>query len=66
MGGTAGGNRMSGRYNRQIRKAINSKFKSAFEDVRTYIEAKARSANFFQRLKIAARYVFKKDFNAFL
>ncbi len=57
---------MSDRYNRQIRKAINSKYKSAFEDVRTYIETKARSANFFQRLRIAARYVFKKDFNAFL
>jgi len=57
---------MSGRYSRQIRKAINSRYKSAFEDVRTYIETKARSANFFQRLRIAARYVFKKDFNAFL
>lgn len=57
---------MSDKYNRQIRKAINSKYKSAFDEVRIYIEAKARSANFFQRLKIAARYVFKKDFNAFL
>lgn len=57
---------MSDRYNRQIRKAINSKYKSAFEEVRTYLEAKARSAGFFQRLRIAARYVFKKDFNAFL
>ncbi len=57
---------MSDRYNRQIRKAINSKYKSAFEEVRTYLEAKARSAGFFQRLRIAVRYVLKKDFNAFL
>lgn len=57
---------MSDKYNRQIRKAINSKYRTAFEEVRMYIEAKALSANFFQRLKIAARYVFKKDFNAFL
>lgn len=57
---------MSDKYNRQIRKAINSKYKAAFDEVRIYIEAKARSANFFQRLRIAARYVFKKDFNAFL
>lgn len=57
---------MSDKYNRQIRKAINSKYRTAFEEVRMYIEAKARSAKFFQRLKIAARYVFKKDFNAFL
>jgi len=58
--------KMSDKYNRQIRKAINSKYRTAFEEVRMYFEAKARSANFFQRLKIAARYVFKKDFNAFL
>lgn len=57
---------MSDKYNRQIRKAINSKYRTAFEEVRMYIEAKARSANFFQRLRISARYVFKKDFNAFL
>lgn len=57
---------MSQRYNRQIRKAMNKNYSSAFEQVRIYIEAKARSANLFQRLKIAARYIFKKDFNVFL
>lgn len=57
---------MGQKYARQIRKAVNEKYRTAFEEVRIYIEAKARSANFFQRLRIAARYVFKKDFNAFL
>lgn len=54
---------MGQRYARQVRKMMNRNYSAAFEEVRIYIEAKARSANFFQRLKIAARYVFKKDFD---
>nr|DAJ17264.1 MAG TPA: hypothetical protein [Siphoviridae sp. ctkxS42] len=57
---------MSYKYNRQIRKGMNGNYRAAFEQVRVYIEAKARSANFFQRLRIAMRYLFKKDFNCFL
>lgn len=57
---------MGYRYNRQIRKVMNGNYRAAFEQVRVYIEAKARSANFFQRLRIALRYLFKKDFNCFL
>jgi len=57
---------MGYRYNRQIRKVMNGNYRAAFEQVRVYIEAKARSANFFQRLRIAMRYLFKKDFNCFL
>ena len=54
---------MGQRYVRQVRKAMNQNYSEAFREVRMYMEAKARSANFFQRLKIAVRYVFKKDFN---
>ena len=57
---------MSYKYNRQIRKVMNGNYRAAFEQVRVYIEAKARSANFFQRFRIAMRYLFKKDFNSFL
>lgn len=57
---------MGDRYKRQIRKAVNKNYSAAFEQVRIYIEAKARSANFFQRFKIAIRFLFKKDFNVFL
>lgn len=57
---------MGQRYVRLIRKAVNEKYRTAFDEVRIHIEAKARSANLFQRLRIAVRYVFKKDFNAFL
>ena len=48
------------------RKAVNKNYSAAFEQVRIYIEAKARSANFFQRFRIAIRFLFKKDFNVFL
>ena len=57
---------MGEKYNRQIRKGINGNYRTSFEQVRVYIEAKARSANFFQRLRISMRYLFKKDFNSFL
>ena len=57
---------MGYRYNRQIRKVMNGNYRVAFEQVSIYIEAKAQSANFFQRLRIALRYLFKKDFNCFL
>ncbi|MGP1445408.1 hypothetical protein [Treponema sp.] len=57
---------MSYKYNRQIRKEMNGNYRAAFEQVSVYIEAKAQSANFFQRLRIALRYLFKKDFNCFL
>lgn len=57
---------MGDRYNRQIRKEINGLYKSAFDEVRMYFYAKAYSANFFQRLWMAFRYVFFRDFNAFL
>lgn len=57
---------MGYKYNRQIRKEMNGNYRAAFEQVRVYIEAKARSANFVQRLRIALRYLFKKDFNCFL
>ena len=57
---------MGQKYNRQIRKAVNRNYRAAFEEVRVYLYAKAYSANFFQRLKFAARYVFFRDFNAFL
>lgn len=57
---------MGNKYNRQIRKAMNKNYSTAFEQVRRYIEAKARSANFFQRLKIAVVFLFRKDFNVFL
>lgn len=57
---------MGNKYNRQIRKAMNKNYSTAFEQVRRYIEAKARSANFFQRLKIALAFLFRKDFNIFL
>ncbi len=57
---------MGEKYRRQIRKAMNNNYSAAFEDVRIYIEAKMRSANFFQRLKICMKFLFKKDFNAFL
>lgn len=57
---------MGSKYNRQIRKIMNGNYRNAYEQVKTYIETKARDAKFFQRLIIAIRYVFKKDFNAFL
>ncbi len=57
---------MSDKYRRQIRKAMNSNYRNSFDEVRMYIRAKAESANFFQRLKIAFKYVFKKDFNVFM
>lgn len=57
---------MGDRYNRQIRKGINELYKNAFNEVRVYFYAKAYSANFFQRLRMAFRYVFFRDFNVFL
>lgn len=57
---------MSEKNSRQIRKGINGNYKEAFEQVRVYIEAKARSANFFQRLHIAIKYLFKKEFRDFI
>jgi len=57
---------MGDRYKRQIRKAVNKNYSAAFEQVRIYIEAKAWSANFFQRFRIAICFLFKKDFNVFL
>ena len=57
---------MGNKYNRQIRKAMNKNYSTAFEQVRRYIGAKARSSNFFQRLKIAVVFLFRKDFNVFL
>lgn len=57
---------MGEKYNRQVRKEINGQYRNAFNEVRVYLYAKAYSANFFQRLRMAFRYVFFRDFNAFL
>lgn len=57
---------MSEKNSRQVRKEINGNYRTAFEQVRVYIEAKARSANFFQRLRIAIKYLVKKEFIDFI
>ncbi len=52
---------MSGKYNRQIRKEVNSCYSQAFNQALVMIEAKAASANFFQRFRIAMKFLFKKN-----
>ena len=44
---------MGDRYRRQIRKAINNNYRGSFDEVRMYIRAKAESATFFQRVRLA-------------
>jgi hypothetical protein len=56
---------MGEKYNRQIRKEINSTYKTCYNQIMTMCRAKMISANFFQRIKIAFKYVFKKDFEDF-
>ncbi len=56
---------MGERYKRQIRKEINSCYSTAVKQVYTAIEAKMESANFFQRFRIAMRYLLKKSFMDF-
>lgn len=52
---------MSQRYNRQVRKEMNKNYETAVKQVKLYIEAEAQHRNFFQRLKTAAKYLFKKQ-----
>lgn len=52
---------MSQKYNRQIRKEMNKNYETAVRQVKLYIEAEAQRRKFFQRLKIAAKYLFKKQ-----
>lgn len=56
---------MGEKYNRQIRKEINRTYKTCYNQIMTMCRAKMISANFFQRIKIAFKYVFKKDFEDF-
>lgn len=57
---------MGDKYRRQIRKAINNNYRGSFDEVRMHIRAKAESATFFQRVRLAFKYIFKKDFDIFL
>lgn len=55
---------MSGKVTRQVRKTVNSERLLLITQVLDFIEKEATKKNFFQRFKIAMRYLFKKDFRA--
>lgn len=55
---------MSGKVTRQVRKTVNGERILLVTQVLDFIEKEATKKNFFQRFKIAMRYLFKKDFRA--
>lgn len=55
---------MSGKVTRQVRKTVNGERILLITQVLDFIEKEATKKNFFQRFKIAMRYLFKKDFRA--
>ena len=57
---------MSGKVSRQVRKTVNSERILLITQVLDFIEAEAKKRNFFQRFRIAMRYLFKKDFRAIM
>ena len=57
---------MSGKVTRQVRKTVNGERILLITQVLDFIEKEATKKNFFQRFKIAMRYLFKKDFRAVL
>lgn len=52
---------MSGKYQRQIRKLVNQKQSEAVETAIVYLRGLAQQKRFFQRLRVALRYVFKRE-----
>lgn len=54
---------MSEKYQKKIRKEINSKYKKMYSQLIYMIDLKLQSQSFIQRLKVAMKYLFCKKFD---
>lgn len=54
---------MSEKYQKKIRKEINSKYKKMYSQLLYMIDLNVQSQSFIQRLKVAMKYLFCKKFD---